>query len=74
MRWVFLLAGLESVALFTLLDCVNRDAIDFPGGAEDRAAWIKWLWVAVATAWFGVGNGIVLGYYYSVVKRNSPLR
>ena len=74
MKWVFLLIGLESIAVFTLLDCFNRDPGDFAGGAPDRQAWIKWLWVAVATAWFGVGNGIVLGYYYAVVKRNSPFR
>jgi hypothetical protein len=29
------------------------------------------LCVGVATAWFLVGNGIVLGYYYAVVRRNT---
>ena len=32
---------------------------------------MRWLWVAVATSWFLVGNGIVLGYYYSVIRRNA---
>ncbi len=71
MRWVILLVGLDSIAILALLDCRNRDEDHFVGGVEDKKAWIKWLWVAVATAWFGVGYGIVLGYYYAVIKRNS---
>ena len=35
-------------------------------------AWVRWLVVAVLTAWLLVGNGILLGYYYVIVKRNSP--
>jgi hypothetical protein len=30
--------------------------------------------VAVATSWFLVGNGIVLGYYYYSVIRRNPAR
>lgn len=71
MRWVILLVGLDSVAILSLIDCRNRDEDNFAGGAEDKQAWIRWLWVAVATAWFGVGYGIVLGYYYAVVRRNT---
>jgi hypothetical protein len=35
---------------------------------------VRWLIVGVATAWVGVGDGIVLGYYYAVVRRNTPAR
>ena len=71
MRWIILLVGLDSIAILALLDCRSRDEDHFVGGVEDKKAWIKWLWVAVATAWFGVGYGIVLGYYYAVIRRNS---
>lgn len=71
MRWLILVVGLDSIAILSLVDCKNRDEDHFAGGAPDKAAWVKWLWIAVATAWFGVGNGIVLGYFYAVVKRNS---
>ena len=55
-----------------LLDCWNRDADEFPGGQADRRAWLQWLLVGVATAWLLVGNGIVLAYYFVVIKRGSP--
>jgi hypothetical protein len=72
---VFLLIlALETPALLALLDCTNRNPDDFAGGAEDRRSWLKWLVVGVATAWFLVGNGIVLGYYYAVIRRNTPMR
>jgi hypothetical protein len=70
-RWVILLVGLSSIAILSLIDCKNRSADQFAGGEEDKQAWIRWLWIAVATAWIGVGNGIVLGYFYAVVKRNT---
>jgi hypothetical protein len=70
---IFAFLVLESISLLALLDCVGREAGDFPGGAEDRRAWIWWLVVGVATSWFLVGNGIVLGYYYVVIRRN-PVR
>jgi hypothetical protein len=62
---------LESVSILALLDCWHRDPSDFAGGASDRGGWLRWLWVAVATSWFLVGNGIVLGYYSSVIRRNA---
>jgi hypothetical protein len=68
---VLLFLVLDSVAIFTLLDCYTRDEEQFAGGADDKQAWTRWLWIAVATAWFGVGYGIVLGYYWAVVKRNT---
>jgi hypothetical protein len=70
-KWLWLFLVLDSVAIFTLLDCITRDEDQFAGGADDKRAWIRWLAIAVATGWFGVGYGIVLGYYYAVVKRNS---
>ena len=69
MRWLFLFVILEFTAAFALLDCVGRKPDDFEGGAPDRKSWIQWLVVGVLTAWFLVGNGIVLGYYFNVVKR-----
>lgn len=74
MRWLVLLMGLELAAVMALLDCVNRRPDEFEGGEDDRRAWLRWLLVAVATAWLLVGNGIVLGYYFSVIRRNSPSR
>jgi hypothetical protein len=68
---VFAILILEAIPLLALVDCFGREGGEFPGGADDRRAWILWLWVAVATAWFLVGNGIVLGYYYAVVRRNA---
>lgn len=74
MRWLVLLLGLEVPALLALLDCTNREPEEFPGGAEDRKAWQKWLIVGLAGAWMLWGNGIVLGYYYAIVKRSSARR
>lgn len=66
------LLGLEFPALMALLDCRNRPAEQFPGGADDQRSWFRWLLVGVATAWLLVGNGIVLGYYHSIIRRNDP--
>ena len=74
MRWLVLLMGLELAAVMALLDCVNRRPDEFEGGEDDRRGWLRWLAVAVATAWLLVGNGIVLGYYYNVIRRNTPSR
>ena len=74
MRWLLLLVGLEFPATLALVDCYNRADDHFAGGADDRRSWIRWMWVALATAPLLVGNGILLGYYYSVVRRNSPAR
>lgn len=30
--------------------------------------------VGVLTAWFPVGNGIVVGYCDAVIRRNTPVR
>jgi cytochrome c biogenesis factor len=68
-RWLFLFLVLEFIAAFSLMDCINRAPEEFAGGEDDRQGWIRWLIVAVLTAWFLVGNGIVLGYYWAVVKR-----
>lgn len=75
MRWLVLVFGLELPALLGWLDCRNRGEDHFKGGAADRAAWQKWLVVAMLTVWlFGLGYGIVLGYYSAVVKSNVPGR
>lgn len=69
MNWLLLLLGLEFPVLLSLLDCFNRDAEGFEDGAPDRRAWLGWLTVALVLPM--VGYGIVLGYYWSVVKRDS---
>jgi hypothetical protein len=71
-QWLLVILGLEFPAVLALVDCVNRPADHFIDGAEDRRSWLRWLLLAVATAWILVGNGILLGYYYTVVKRNTP--
>jgi hypothetical protein len=73
-RWFILIAGLELPATLALLDCVNRSADEFADGAADRGGWLRWLVVAWLTSVVGIGYGIVLGYYWAVVKRNTPAR
>ena len=72
--WPLVLLGLELPAVLALLDCWQRSPDHFAEGADDRTAWLRWLWVAVVTVPVLLGFGIVLGYYYAVVRRNSPAR
>ena len=72
MRWLLLIVGLEFPAVLALVDCSNRPADHFIAGAEDKRAWVRWLIVAIITVPILLGYGIVLGYYFTVVKRNSP--
>ena len=74
MQWIVLAQGLTFPGALSLLDCVNREAQDFEGGAADRSGRLKWLALAVPLCAVGVGYGIVLGYDYGVVRRNSPMR
>ncbi len=74
MPWPLLLLGLEFPAILALVDCINRGPDAFKGGAADRRSWLRWLVVAVLTAWIVVGNGIILGYYHVVVRGNSMAR
>jgi hypothetical protein len=74
MEWLVLLAGLSFPAILALIDCANRDENHFAGGAEDRRSWLRWLALAIVTAPLLVGNGILLSYYYVVIKRNQPGR
>ena len=74
MQWLLLLLGLEFPAVLALVDCFNRDDDHFTGGADDRRSWIGWLIVAMVTVPILVGYGIVLGYYFTVVKVNTPGR
>ena len=64
--------GLEAPVLLALLDCFNRPADHFAGGGPDRRSWLGWLAVAVLTVPILVGYGILIGYYYAVVRRNTP--
>lgn len=72
--WILLIIGLEFPAVLSLVDCINREDDHFVGGHNDRRDWIRWLIVAVITVPILLGYGIVLGYYFTVVKRNMPGR
>jgi hypothetical protein len=63
---------LEFPVVMALLDCSQRPADHFAEGPEDRVAWLRWLVVAVLTVPVLLGYGIVLGYYFAVVRRSSP--
>lgn len=69
--WLLFL-GLEFPAIIAILDCVQRPAEHFAEGAEDKRVWTRWLVVAIVTVPVFVGYGILLGYYYSVIRRNMP--
>lgn len=67
-----LVLGLEFPAITAMIDCAFRPADHFVGGDADRRSWIKWLAVAILTVPVLLGYGILVGYYHSVVRRNSP--
>ena len=69
--WLVLL-GLEFPAIVAMLDCVQRPGDHFEGGDPDRVAWIRWLVVAMVLVPVLLGYGILLGYYYVVIRRNMP--
>lgn len=69
--WLVLI-GLEFPALVAMLDCVQRPEDHFAGGAADKTAWIRWLVVAILLVPVLLGYGILLGYYYVVIRRNMP--
>ena len=70
--WPLLLLGLEFPAITAMIDCVGRPPDNFAGGEADRKAWIGWLVVAIVTVPILLGYGLLMGYYYTVVRRNSP--
>ena len=70
--WPLLLLMLEFPVITAVLDCWQRPADHFAQGADDRKVWMRWLVVAVMTVPVLLGFGILLGYYYAVVRRNSP--
>lgn len=70
--WYVVLVGLEFPAVLALVDCWNRPEDHFPGGAPDRQAWRRWLVVAVLTVPVLVGYLLLVAYYQTVVRRNSP--
>lgn len=69
--WLVLI-GLEFPALIAILDCVQRPADHFEGEEEDKRAWTRWLLVAILLVPVLIGYGILLGYYYVVIRRNTP--
>ncbi|MBA3655110.1 MAG: hypothetical protein H0W70_13070 [Actinobacteria bacterium] len=56
-----------------LLDSINRSPEAFAGGADDRGSWIRWLLISLLLCPILVGYGIVLGYYWAVVKRTGSM-
>jgi hypothetical protein len=72
LRWLLLALVLTFPGTISLLDCTNRAPEEFLGGAPDRRSWLTWLALAVPLCAVGIGYGIVLGYYYGVIRRNSP--
>lgn len=69
--WLFIVA-IEFPAVMGFLDCIQRPDDHFAGGAEDKAAWTKWLIVCLLTVPILLGYGILLGYYFVVIRRNAP--
>jgi hypothetical protein len=67
--WALLIFGMEFPGIVALTDCYQRSPTKFAGGARDRAAWLKWLIVALFLMPIGVGYGILLGYHWNVIKR-----
>jgi len=70
--WPLVLLGLEFPAVTALLDCWFRPPDHFEGGEADQRSWKGWLVVAVLTVPVLLGYGILIGYYFVVVRRNSP--
>jgi hypothetical protein len=68
MHWVVLLVGLDIPAVLALLDCLNRPVEKFEQQEADRGAWLRWLGLSLVLSWVLVGYGIVLAYYYAVVR------
>jgi hypothetical protein len=73
MRYAVLVLGLEFPATIALLDCINRHPDEFENGAADRGSWLKWLAISLLLCPILVGYGIVLGYYWAVVKRTGSM-
>ena len=70
--WPMVLIGLEFPAVLALVDCWFRPEDHFAGGAEGQRGWKRWLIVAVVTVPLLVGFLLVIAYYQSVVRRQSP--
>lgn len=70
--WWIVLLGLEFPVITAMIDCWTRPEDHFEKGEADRRAWKGWLIVAVVTAPVLLGFGVLIGYYYAVVRRNTP--
>jgi hypothetical protein len=70
--WWIVLLGLELPAVLALVDCANRPDEHFDGDAAGKRGWTRWLVVAVVTVPILVGYLLLIGYYQSVVRRQSP--
>lgn len=70
--WWLIVLGLEFPAIMATIDCWLRPVEHFAGGADDQRSWKGWLVVGILTVPILLGYGIVIGYYFAVVRRNSP--
>jgi hypothetical protein len=70
--WWVILVGLEFPAVLALVDCLNRPAEHFEDEADGKRAWTRWLIVAVVTVPILLGYLVLVAYYQSVVRRQSP--
>jgi len=70
--WWVILVGLEFPAVLALVDCWNRPEEHFPGGEADQRGWRWWLVVAVVTVPVLIGYLLLIAYYQTIVRRNSP--
>jgi hypothetical protein len=71
MRWLVLIFGMEVPALMSFIDAMHRDASGFEGGEADRRGWRVWLVLAMLLSPVLIGYGIVLTYYWNVIKRGT---
>ena len=71
MQIALLVFGMSFPGMVALADCYQRSPDKFAGGERDRAAWLKWLVVALFLTPIGVGYGILLGYNWTVIKRTN---
>ena len=61
MNWVLLVIGMLFPGLVALSDCYQRAPDKFAGGERDRAAWLKWLVIALPLCAVGIVEEFAAG-------------